>query len=161
MTKTGIPRGPRLRAMASPGWSPPITRAPTFSFAWAGGIRDGIALLGCSIVYKLARRLTIKRSVATKVGRQLVRGEFGAGYKVEQRTKGAGSRRPDEVKPGNRAGKPGFQDGVSVLEVQAADQLGRQKFVASDIHGVPRTQQDVVDHAAASVVQLQLHIGPD
>src|SRR6516165_6475759 len=139
MTKTGIPRGPRLRAMARPGWSPPITRAPTFSFAWAGGIWDGIGLLGFSIAYKLARRLTIRRSVATKVGRQFLRGEFGAGHKVEQGAKSAGSRCPDEVKPGNGAGKAGFQDGVSVLEVQAADKLGRQKFVASDIHGVPRT----------------------
>src|SRR5215475_13317621 len=129
MTTTGIPRGPRLRAMASPGWSPPITRAPTFSFAWAGGIWDGIGLLGFSIVYKLVRRLMISGSVATKVGRQFLRGEFGAGHKVEQRTKGAGSRRSDEVKPGNGAGKPGFQDGVSILEVQAADKLGRQKFV--------------------------------
>src|SRR5262249_20333516 len=133
MTTTGIPRGPRLRAMASPGWSPPITRAPTFSFAWAGSIWDGIGLLGFSIFYKLARRLTITLSVAAKVGRQFLRGEFGAGHKVQQRTKGARSRGPDEVQPGNGAGKPGFQDGVSVLQLQAADKLGSQELVTGDV----------------------------
>src|SRR5215470_4751325 len=123
MTKTGMPRGPRLRAMASPGGPPPMTTAPTVSVAGADGLSAGIGLRGFSIVKDSLGRLA--RSFAAKVGRQFLRSEFGAGYKIEQGTKGAGGRRPNEVKPGNGAGKPGFQDGVSVLQIQATDQFGR------------------------------------